>query len=315
MPDSSNSYQTVIDHIWNALNQELSSESVVLKDEPLAKKTTWRVGGSSDIYVTPSDEASLQSVMRLCTKSHVNTFVLGRGSNVLVRDGGFRGVTISLTHPYFQRVEMEDELIWAGAGARQKDVALFARKSGLAGFEFLEGIPGSIGGGLRMNAGAMGMEMFDRVQLIRVLRPYGEIVNLARNQIEAHYRRCPLLEDHLALGAWFNGSKDSPEAIAERMRVYSEKRWASQPAASSAGCVFKNPDSMPAGKLVDELGLKGLRVGGACVSDVHGNFIVNDQKATANDILNLIAKIQKIAIDQRGVQLLTEIKVVGEDAI
>jgi UDP-N-acetylenolpyruvoylglucosamine reductase len=306
---------SAIESIWTALTQSLPESTVLKRDEPLAKKTTWRVGGHADIFVEPDSESSLQMVIQICQAHGVPWFILGRGSNVLVRDGGFRGVAICLSQPWFQKIELHEDGIWAGAGARQKDVSLFAKKQGIAGFEFLEGIPGSIGGGLRMNAGAMGSEMFDRVICLRTMNREGSIQNWKRDEVEVHYRRCPMLKEDIALGAVMNGTPDSPEAIGERMKSYSEKRWTSQPAASSAGCVFKNPKEVPAGKLVDELGLKGMREGGASVSDVHGNFIVNDQKATANDILNLIARIQKIAREKRGIELLTEIQVVGEDLI
>lgn len=302
-----------VESIWTLLTQNLPERNVLKRDEPLAKKTTWRVGGHADIYVEPDSESSLQTVITTCQEHDVPWFILGRGSNVLVKDGGFRGVAICLSHAWFQRVELHEDGIWAGAGARQKDVSLFAKKQGIAGFEFLEGIPGSIGGGLRMNAGAMGAEIFDRVILLKTMNREGVIRDWKRDEVEVHYRRCPMLKEDIALGAFMQGIPDSPEAIGERMKTYSEKRWTSQPAASSAGCVFKNPQEVPAGKLVDELGLKGMREGGASVSDVHGNFIVNDQKATAHDILNLIAKIQKIAQEKRGIELLTEIQVVGED--
>lgn len=304
---------STIESIWTSLTQSLPDTSVLKRDEPLAKKTTWRVGGSADIFVEPDSESSLQTIIKTCQAGEIPWFVLGRGSNVLVRDGGFRGVAICLSQPWFQRIELREDGIWAGAGARQKDVSLFAKRHGIAGFEFLEGIPGSIGGGLRMNAGAMGAEMFDRVVCLRAMNREGKIQDWNRDEVEVHYRRCPMLKEDIALGAVMNGTQDSPEAIGERMKSYSEKRWTSQPAASSAGCVFKNPQEVPAGKLVDELGLKGMREGGASVSDVHGNFIVNDQKATANDILNLISRIQKIALDKRGIELMTEIQVVGED--
>ncbi len=307
------SQPTPIQSLWQQLREALPESSKINLDEPLARKTTWRVGGTADIYIEPDSESALHSTVRLCHDNKVPFFVLGRGSNVLVRDGGFRGVAISLNHPWFQSVEIQDGYIWAGAGARQKDVALFAKKNGLAGMEFLEGIPGSMGGGLRMNAGAMGAELFDCVISMRVMSPQGEVQNLQRDAIEVHYRRCPILKDYIALGALLQGTSDDPASIGERMKNYSQKRWASQPAASSAGCVFKNPTEIPAGKLVDELGLKGMRVGGACVSDVHGNFIVNDQKATALDILNLIDQVQKIAKEKRGIALITEIQIVGED--
>ena len=189
-----------------------------------------------------------------------------------------------------------------------------ARRHGLAGLEFLEGIPGSVGGALRMNAGAMGAATFDRVEHIRFMDFGGGLHQLPTTEVHAKYRSCPLLKDNIALGAVFKGEPASPEEIAEKMKQFCGKRWNSQPAAPSAGCIFKNTPLMPAGKLVDELCLKGLRVGGAAVSDVHGNFIVNDNKATARDVLNLIEIVRQKVRDMRGIDLETEVEIVGEDS-
>src|SRR6185436_8641075 len=175
-----------------------------------------------------------------------------------------------------------------GAGAKLKQVSVTARKEGLAGLEFLEGIPGSVGGALRMNAGAMGSWMFEIVDAIRFMDYEGNVHERKASEVHVEYRGCPLFKNHIALGAVLKGQPASTTAIEERAKGYNEKRWNSQPAAPSAGCIFKNPPTIPAGRLIDELGLKGTKVGGAAVSDVHGNFIVNDGTATAQDVLNLI---------------------------
>jgi UDP-N-acetylenolpyruvoylglucosamine reductase len=179
--------------------------------------------------------------------------------------------------------------------------------------EFLEGIPGNLGGAMRMNAGAMGSWLFDVVESIRFMDDAGQVHERPASQVNVEYRGCPLFKNHIALGAVLKGVAASAESIAERMQKYSEKRWDSQPAAPSAGCIFKNPQTIPAGKLIDELGLKGTRVGGAAVSDVHGNFIVNDGTATARDVLNLIAVIQQRARAARGIELETEVEILGEN--
>jgi UDP-N-acetylenolpyruvoylglucosamine reductase len=290
----------------------VSSETVVRRHEPLAKRTTLRVGGPADIYVEPASEADLAAVLKFCDERALKFFVLGRGSNLLVRDGGFRGVVICLAHPHFSRIEMTDERLHCGAGAKLKQVAVEAKRRGLTGVEFLEGIPGSVGGALRMNAGAMGGATFNAVETIRVMALNGRIEEFAATEIEVEYRCCPLLKNHIALAAVFKCAPAPREAIAQCMTAFSKKRWESQPAAPSAGCIFKNPAAIPAGKLIDELGLKGTRVGGAMVSMEHANFIVNDGTATARDVLELIEVLKQKARAQRGIKLHTEVEIMGE---
>jgi len=290
----------------------VSSATVIRRDEPLARHTTLRVGGPADVYVEPSSEADLAAIVKSCGARGVPFFVIGRGSNLLVRDGGFRGVVICLLHADFSKIEFDGERLRCGAGTKLKNVAVEARRHGLSGLEFLEGIPGSIGGALRMNAGAMGGATFDAVESVRLMDLDGSVRELAPGEMSVAYRGCATLKNHIALGVVFRGRADSPESIAQRMSAFSRKRWASQPAAPSAGCAFKNPPTIPAGKLIDELGLKGARVGGAMVSREHGNFIVNDGNATARDVLELVALLQARAKAARGIELQTEVEIIGE---
>lgn len=294
------------------LARQITAATVVRRDEPLAKRTTLRVGGPADLYVEPASEAELSTVLRLCHQFEVPFFILGRGSNLLIKDRGIRGVVICLAQPAFAKLEIIGEQLHCGAGVRLKAVSVEARRNGLAGLEFLEGIPGSVGGALRMNAGAMNAWTFDAVVSLRYMDYQGEIHAKLASEVPVTYRSCPLLTENLALSAVFQGRPESRAEIEERMKAYSQKRWNSQPAAPSAGCIFKNPASIPAGKLVDELGLKGTRVGGAVVSDVHGNFIVNDGTATASDVLKLIELIKARAREARSVELHTEVEIVGE---
>lgn len=296
-----------------ALSGILSTDSVVRADEPLAKRTTLRVGGPADVYVEPASDEDLALVLDYCARARERVFVLGRGSNLLVRDGGFRGVVICLAHPHFSRVEVAGDRLWCGAGAKLKQVSVEAKRHGLSGVEFLEGIPGSVGGALRMNAGAMGGSTFDAVESMRFMNLRGQIFEKPGREIEVHYRGCPLLKDHIALDALFRCSHAPREEIEKRMNAFSKKRWTSQPPAPSAGCIFKNPPTIAAGRLVDELGLKGMRVGGAVVSQEHGNFIINDGQATARDVLELIEQIKQHAQAERGVALHVEVEIVGED--
>jgi UDP-N-acetylenolpyruvoylglucosamine reductase len=290
----------------------LSANSVVKSAEPLAKRTTLRVGGKADFYVEPASEDDLAHVLKFCAKHQLKFTLLGRGSNLLIRDGGIRGVVICLCHPNFSRLEIVGDKIQAGAGVRLKAVSVEARRAGLTGLEFLEGIPGSVGGSMRMNAGAMGSWLFDVVERIRFMDYSGTVHERNASEVNVEYRGCPLFKSHIALGVVLKGVSVGKEAVAARMDQFSAKRWESQPKEPSAGCIFKNPKSIPAGRLIDELGLKGTRVGGAMVSDMHGNFIVNDGHATARDVLNLIAVIKDRARSARGIELETEVEILGE---
>ena len=300
------------DELAAAVQARVSTASVIRTLEPLARRTTIRVGGPADCYVEPATEDDLGAVVRFCCEAGVPLFVLGRGSNLLVLDGGIRGVVICLSQPAFSRIELEGAFLRCGAGARLKVVAAEARRMGLGGLEFLEGIPATVGGALRMNAGAMGSWTFDVVESLRVMNRDGRIEEKRRPEVEVRYRECPLLRDQLALSVVFRGGVTSREQSERRSQEYNQRRWASQPAAPSAGCIFKNPAAVPAGRLIDELGFKGVRTGGARVSDVHANFIVNEGGATAADVLRLIGRIRSQAEAERGIWLETEVEIVGE---
>jgi UDP-N-acetylmuramate--L-alanine ligase/UDP-N-acetylenolpyruvoylglucosamine reductase len=300
------------EQLLTELTARLTPGSVVRREETLARRTTLRVGGKADLYVEPQSEADLAEVLRFCAERGLKFTMLGRGSNLLIRDGGIRGVVISLSQPAFARLEIQGDRLRCGAGVKLKAVAVEARRAGLTGLEFLEGIPGSLGGSMRMNAGAMGSWLFDAIESIRFMDYSGQVQERPAGEVTVEYRGCPLFKTHIALGAVLKGQPAPPEAVGARMQQYSAKRWETQPAASSAGCIFKNPKTIPAGKLIDELGLKGTRVGGAMVSDVHGNFIVNDGTATARDVLNLIDRIKEQVRAARGIELETEVEILGE---
>jgi UDP-N-acetylenolpyruvoylglucosamine reductase len=303
------------DHLALAadLKQQVSADTSVLCDEALSRRTTMRVGGPADLFVQPADESDLAAVLRWCAERGQPWFVLGRGSNLIVRDGGIRGVVITLAHPNFSAVEAKDDRIRAGAGAKLKHVSVAAKRAGLGGLEFLEGIPGSVGGALRMNAGAMGSETFGAIESVRVMDRSGVARDLATGAIAVEYRSCSLLKTHIAVGAVFKTVPATLEAILARLEAFNRKRWDTQPAAPSAGCCFKNPPGLSAGQLVEQLGLKGKKVGGAMVSFEHGNFITNDGSARARDVLELMEFIRAEARQRRGIELHPEWEIVGED--
>jgi len=295
----------------NELARRVSPETVIRCDEPLAKHTTLRVGGPADLYVEPASDSDLKEVVACCREHAWPMFILGRGSNLLVKAGGFRGAVICLSHAHFSRVTVEGDRLNCGAGARVKMVSATARRHSLAGLEFLDGIPGSVGGALRMNAGSMGGSMFDLVESVRLMGLDGQVYERMGRDLEPQYRGCPLLKTQIALSAVLRGHPGSIEAIGQRMNEYNQKRWQSQPAAPSAGCIFKNPTCLSAGQLIDELGLKGMRVGGAVAAE-HANFIVNGGGATARDMLELIEFIRRRVRAERAIDLEMEVEVVGE---
>ena len=281
--------------------------------EPLSKHTTMRVGGPARFWVEPETEEGFSELIRICHDGAIPFMVMGRGSNLIVRDGGFPGVVAHLSRGCFGMHNINGDEITAGVGMKLKQLAAVARSAGLSGFEWMDGIPGNLGGALRMNAGAMGVQTFDQVVRIRFADRDGNIVSRSPKEIEVRYRDIPILRDHFALSATLRGTSASVESIDSFLATSLRHRKDTQPVAASAGCIFKNPGTTGAGRLVEELGLKNSAVGGARVSDIHANFIVNDGGATAADVLTLIERIRQTARLKRGIELETEVQIVGQD--
>jgi UDP-N-acetylenolpyruvoylglucosamine reductase len=298
---------------YTELKGLIQEGSILKRDEPLHKHTTMRIGGPAQLWFEPVDEEDLKIGLRFAHERGIPVTFIGRGSNLLVRDGGILGLCVHLGRPYFSRIEIEGEYVTVGAGARLKQIVADARKRGLGGFEFMEGIPGNLGGALRMNAGAMQGWTMEVVESVRSIDTLGHVHEVNKSDLEIHYRSVPHFQSHIAVSARLKGKPSTADEINEKLKSYSGKRWTSQPAAPSAGCIFKNPGPLPAGKLIDELGLKNLSVGPARVSEVHGNFIVNDGGATAEDVLQLISLIQSRARESRQIDLHTEVIVLGEE--
>ena len=300
--------------IAEKLKAIVGEEGDVRLYEPLSKHTTLRVGGPAQFWVEPRNENAFAELIRFCRSENLPLFVIGRGSNLLVRDGGIRGVVVHPRGGDFDKIEVDSNEITAGVGAKLKEVAYAGKAAGIGGLEWMEGIPGAVGGGLRMNAGAMGAQTFENVVRVSYLDAEGNPHTKTRDELEVHYRSFPLLENNFAVSAVFRGQPAPAEQIARKLHASQEKRRTSQPIAKSAGCIFKNPQNCPAGQLVEELGLKNSGIGKARVSEVHGNFIVNDGGATAAEMLELIEKIKTVARAQRGIELETEVQIVGEPA-
>jgi UDP-N-acetylmuramate--alanine ligase len=311
--DEENAKTAMWDELAEILTQNLSGNSVVRREEILANKTTLRVGGAARIYVEPDTLADLQCVLKLTHERTIPLQVLGRGSNLLVPDAGIDGVVVSMRRECWATFTPQaDGRIRVGAGLRLKNLCGLAAKAGLEGFEFLEGIPGNVGGALRMNAGAMGGWMFDIVDEIDVVTMAGERRVLARGDLHVGYRHCLELKSAVATGAVLKPVTVSEAGlIGRQIDVYRNKRHESQPREPSAGCVFKNPPDDSAGRLIEVCGLKGERIGDAEVSTVHGNFIVNRGRATSTEVIELVRRIRAEVERQTGILLEPEVLLYG----
>ncbi len=303
------------DDLFAALKPLLAPETKFKREEGLAAKTTMRVGGAARLYAEPASVADLQLLLREAAARKCEVFMLGRGSNLIVPDEGVDGLVLSLAHESWAAFEpREGGRVWAGAGLRLKNLCGLAAKAGLSGFEFLEGIPGSVGGALRMNAGAMGGWMFDVVEEVQLMTLAGDVQTLAKATMHVDYRHCAELHHAIALGALLRPAAQADiEAVTRQIDVYRRKRQESQPREPSAGCVFKNPPGKSAGRLIDESGLKGERVGDAEVSTVHANFIINRGAATGADVLELVRRVRARVKQVKGVELEPEVMLYGRN--
>lgn len=283
----------------------------VWENEPMSRHTTFRVGGPAELMFFPASAGELCAALDLARAADVPALLVGNGSNLLVRDGGIPGLTIVMGEP-FSAVRVEGTKLFAQAGAPLARVASVAREAGLSGLEFASGIPGTLGGGCAMNAGAYGGELKDVLECASVLLD-GELRTLSRDELEMGYRTSRVLrEGGVVLEAVFALSPGEREEIAAKMRDLNARRREKQPLNfPSAGSTFKRPEGHFAGALIEGCGLKGCSVGGAQVSPKHAGFIVNTGDATAADVLALIRMVQETVKRETGVELETEVRIVG----
>ncbi len=279
-------------------------------DEPLRNKTTLRVGGKARFYAEPENIEQLRELLLLAKENALEIFALGRGSNVLVADEGVDGLVIRLSKPFFETLQIADNgRIVAGAGVRLKTLCGQAATAGIAGFEELEGIPGNIGGALRMDAGANGNTIFKHLTQVEVMGNDGNLRTLKAQDMHPAYRNCPELENAIALRAeFFSAQRADPAELRARMEVFSKRRRDSQPRDPSAGSFFKNPDGDFAGRLIEQAGLKGWSEGKALVSPMHANFLVNTGGARADEILKLARRVQAEILKRHGIKLEPEVR-------
>ncbi|MGL4825117.1 MAG: UDP-N-acetylmuramate dehydrogenase [Alphaproteobacteria bacterium] len=278
----------------------------------LGKFTWFRVGGEADVLYKPADIEDLCCFLREKSETIPYTLI-GVGSNVLVRDGGIPGVVIRLSKEFHYMRVLPNYQVDVGAGTLDTTLTQFCLVNGIGGLEFLCGIPGSLGGALRMNAGAYGKEMKDCVVAAQVIDPKGKLHHLTPQELGYGYRACALPKDWIFVGARLQGIAASPETIAETVRIFLEKRESTQPVRErTGGSTFTNPPGEQAWKLIDAAGCRGLRVGGAQMSDKHCNFMINTGNATAQDLEDLGELVRKRVLETTGIALYWEIERVGK---
>jgi UDP-N-acetylmuramate dehydrogenase len=293
----------------------------VLFDEPMCRHTTFRIGGPVDALITVETEQEIKDLVVWARERGHPIMILGAGSNLLVRDQGVRGLVLRLAHDFeaihlVRRANDGSAIIRAGAGALVRRLGKYALDQGLAGLNFALGIPGSVGGALRMNAGAWGSCMADSTNSIRVLTRYGDIASVSRDRLRFSYRGLDLEKSTIILSGRFKLKQaDRKVLLKEAIRMQKRRRLSQPLSLPSAGSVFRNPPGQKAaGELIDRAGLKGLRVGEAEVSTRHANFIVNKGHARASDVLDLIRQIQETVFEWSGVNLEPEVTIVGQEA-
>ncbi len=299
--------------------QKIAAPGRVREKEILASHSSFRTGGPADLFIEVCDREELMKVMDLLAQSQTEVFLLGRGTNLLIGDGGYRGAVVTMCAPAgtetaLNRVEVDGTMLRAGAGASLLKIAMAARDAGLAGFEFAAGIPGSLGGAVMMNAGAYGGEMKQVVRSVDVLYPGKEVRTYSGDEMEFGYRTSRLKrEDGIVLAAAIELAPGDKQAITDRITELAQQRKDKQPLEfASAGSTFKRPEGYFAGKLIQDAGLKGFRVGDAQVSEKHAGFVINRGNASAAQIRKLIEEVQRIVLEDAGVQLEREVIFLGE---
>lgn len=297
---------------YQRLQSLLKREQIRIK-EPLASHTTFQIGGPADYFLLPEDESQVAEAIKLCQEEKMPYFILGKGSNLLVSDKGYRGVIIKLAKN-FSRIGIEGSKVTAQAGASLSELAEKIAEKSLAGFEFASGIPGTLGGAVTMNAGAYGGEMKDIISDATVLDTDGRVHFLEKQELRLGYRTSIIQEEHMVvLSASFllkeGKEEDIRAAIAELTRKREEKQPLEYP---SAGSTFKRPEGYFAGKLIMDSGLRGFSIGNAGVSEKHCGFVINKGGASALEIYTLIQEVIRIVYEKQGVRLEPEVRLLGE---
>jgi len=286
----------------------------VLYDEPMKKHITFKVGGNADAFASVKNEKEIIDVINLCKEENVDYYIIGNGSNLLVYDDGYRGLIIEIGKAFADIKKIDDETFYADSGVLLSKIAMYALENELAGFECLSGIPGTLGGGVVMNAGAYGGELKDVVESVKVLDDNGDVFVIKNEDMKFGYRTSVVKEKgFIVLGATLRLKKGNPEEIKSLMSDFNGRRRDKQPLEyPSAGSTFKRPEGYFAGKLIEDSGLRGYKVGGAQVSEKHCGFVINKGNATCSDVLKLIEDVKSKVLEDSGVTLEREVKIIGE---
>ncbi|MDK0784528.1 UDP-N-acetylmuramate dehydrogenase [Clostridium perfringens] len=292
---------------------EFYNEEDITVDSPMSEHIYFRVGGPADILVTPVNEEQVVNTLKLCREYNVPYFILGNGSNILVKDGGISGVVIKFNK--LNKITTEGNCVTAQSGALLKDVSKAALENNLRGFEFACGIPGSIGGAVFMNAGAYDREMAHVIKSARVIDENCNIKNLTKEELELGYRSSIVMKKgYVVIEATVELESGEYASIKDKIDDLTNRRESKQPLEyPSAGSTFKRPEGYFAGKLIQDSGLKGFSIGGAAVSEKHSGFVINKGGATAKDVLDVIAHVQKTVKENFDVELHTEVRIIGRD--
>lgn len=303
-----------MDKTYNDLLNILDNNKVK-KDEPLKRYTFTKTGGNADYFVLPTTYQEVQDVIKYANENQLKFTILGNGSNIIIRDGGIRGIVLNLTQ--LTDISLKDNKIIVQSGATIIDTSRFALENNLTGLEFACGIPGTVGGAVYMNAGAYGGEVSHVIESVVVLTRDGEILNLNKDDLDLKYRNSAISKKgYLVLEATFALQEGEHSEIKEKMDELTFLRESKQPLEyPSCGSVFKRPPGMFAGKLIQDSGLQGKQIGGAQVSTKHAGFMVNVDEATASDYVKLIRYVQETVKSKFNVELETEVKIIGEELI
>jgi UDP-N-acetylmuramate dehydrogenase len=284
-------------------------EKIVRQDEPLAMHTWFQLGGPAEFFAEPTNVDELVTLVQRCQEEDVPMRLLGRGSNILVRDAGVPGMVVRLFAPAFCEIKVQKDTITAGGGAKLGLIVTTATHEGLAGMEGLVAIPGTLGGAVHGNAGTHGGDIGQWTTRVTVVTRSGEVLERPREDLVFAYRESSL-DEPVILSAQLELERDDPRDLARRLQKQWILRKASQPMGHQcAGCVFKNPRGVSAGELIDRAGLKGTRIGGAVVSDRHANFIVAEPEASSQDVLRLIDLVRSQVHERLGIELELELEV------
>ncbi len=300
-----------VTEVKNLLCTQIPTENILM-NEPMKNHTSFKIGGPADLFITPTNSTQLVRAIQICNAHHIPYYIMGNGSNLLVDDEGFRGVIIQL-YKNLCDIEIEETMITAYSGALLSKIASVALEHGLTGFEFAQGIPGTLGGAITMNAGAYGGEIKDVIISAEVIDPKGNRLILTKDELTLGYRTSSVQKNkYIVLKASFRFTKGTKETIAETMKDLAGRRRDKQPLDKpSAGSTFKRPDGYFAGKLIMDSGLRGYQIGGAMVSEKHCGFVVSDGTATFKDVKELISYIQLTVKKKFNVDLHPEVKIIS----